>query len=208
MTAHHAPHRTTRARGRTLGATVLVLGLLAVVVTVVVVVASGTWTTSGPSRGSAPQAASDAGAPGEADGLIAPGTAVEVDADVPAVTGLDPALRGALQRAAVDAWTQAQVQVLVSSGWRSAAYQQHLLDEAVAEHGDQAARELVQTPERSRHTSGQAVDVAFADADDWMDRNGAAYGLCRVYANEMWHFELLTTPGGTCPAQLPDATAG
>ncbi|WP_416069787.1 hypothetical protein [Streptomyces sp. AK02-01A] len=50
--------------------------------------------------------------------------------------------------------------------------------------------------ERSTQGSGKALDIE-AHADDWLIRHGSAYGLCRAYANEMWHFELLTGPGGT-----------
>lgn len=29
-----------------------------------------------------------------------------------------------------------------------------------------------------------------AGSADWLARHGAAFGLCRVYRNEPWHFEL------------------
>lgn len=61
------------------------------------------------------------------------------------------------------------------------------------------------TPQKSTHVSGKAVDIGPTDADDWLIRNGSDYGLCQVYNNEMWHFELLTRPGGTCPAPLSNA---
>lgn len=40
---------------------------------------------------------------------------------------------------------------------------------------------------------------------EWLARRGAEFGLCRVYANEPWHFELRpeATEGG-CPPQYPD----
>lgn len=41
-----------------------------------------------------------------------------------------------------------------------------------------------------------------------MIQHGADYGLCQVYENEIWHFELLTEPGGTCPPMLEDGAAG
>ena len=34
------------------------------------------------------------------------------------------------------------------------------------------------------------MDVAPVDADNWLIRNGAQFGLCQIYANELWHFEL------------------
>jgi hypothetical protein len=39
-------------------------------------------------------------------------------------------------------------------------------------------------------------------------RVNSDYGLCQTYANEMWHFELSTTAGGTCSAMITDASAG
>jgi hypothetical protein len=39
----------------------------------------------------------------------------------------------------------------------------------------------------------------------WLERNGWRFGLCRVYANEWWHFEGVIAPGERCPALAPDA---
>ena len=61
------------------------------------------------------------------------------------------------------------------------------------------------TPELSRHVTGDAVDIGYTDADSWLSQHGARYGLCQIYANEMWHFELATDPGGVCPEQKLDA---
>ncbi|WP_404869439.1 M15 family metallopeptidase [Kitasatospora griseola] len=149
------------------------------------------------------------GGPGQvraADGELATGvSASPFDDGSAAVSRLDPALLAALRAAATDAKAQG-IELRVTSGWRSRSYQQRLLDAAVQKHGSlELARRFVNTPEKSSHVSGKAVDVGPTDADDWLNRKGARYGLCQVYANEMWHFELLTTPGGRCPAQLPDA---
>ena len=62
------------------------------------------------------------------------------------------------------------------------------------------------TPERSTHVRGLAVDVGPTDAAYWLIQHGAEYGLCQIYANEIWHFERVVRPGGTCPPLLPDAT--
>ena len=43
-------------------------------------------------------------------------------------------------------------------------------------------------------------------ADQWLMANGARFGLCQIYANEVWHFELATDAAGNCPALLPNAT--
>ncbi|MFJ6770388.1 M15 family metallopeptidase [Kitasatospora sp. NPDC091257] len=142
----------------------------------------------------------------EADGEIPDGrTLSPSDTGSPAVGNLDGPLREALQRAAGDARAQG-IEMTVTSGWRSKAYQQRLLDRAVTRYGSvEQARKFVNTPEKSAHVSGKAVDVGPTSADYWLIQYGARYGLCQVYNNEIWHFELLTRPGGTCPAPLPDA---
>ncbi|HEX6340712.1 M15 family metallopeptidase [Umezawaea sp.] len=123
-----------------------------------------------------------------------------------ALRGLDPALLEAVRGADVDARLDG-VELRVTSGWRSHEYQQRLLDQAAVTYGSLTeARRFVNTPERSTHVSGKAIDIGPTAADDWLIRHGAAYGLCQAYANEMWHFELLTTPGGECPPPRADAT--
>jgi LAS superfamily LD-carboxypeptidase LdcB len=101
------------------------------------------------------------------------------------------------------------VDLIITSGWRSVRYQQSLLDAAIAQYGSEAeARRWVNTPERSTHVTGKAVDIGPTAADLWLRRHGNRYGLCQIYANEMWHYELATKPGGTCPRPIADASAG
>ncbi|MFE9749450.1 M15 family metallopeptidase [Saccharothrix saharensis] len=140
------------------------------------------------------------------DGGIPTGSSISPDdSGHPAIARLDPALLAALRAAARDA-RAAGVELRVTSGWRSKAYQQRLLDEAVARYGSLAeARRLVSTPEKSAHVTGKAIDIGPTDAADWLIRNGSDHGLCQTYANEMWHFELSTTPGGECPRPHDDA---
>lgn len=143
-----------------------------------------------------------------ADGYLPDGAGLSPFADdEPAIARLRPSLRRAVQQAARDAEAEG-VELVVTTGWRSAAYQQRLLDEAIVQYGsrDEALR-WVSTPQTSEHVKGAAVDIGPTDADDWLLRNGARYGLCRIYANEIWHFELATTPGGECPAEIRDASA-
>lgn len=145
------------------------------------------------------------GLPAEDDPRQEDDTIDPFDDQHPAIAGLDDDLRAALQSAARDAQA-AGVDFWVTSGWRSTAYQQSLLDRAVDRYGSLAeARKFVSTPETSEHVQGRAVDIGPTDGADWTIRKGARYGLCQTYANEMWHFELATTPGGTCPQPLPDA---
>jgi D-alanyl-D-alanine carboxypeptidase len=143
---------------------------------------------------------------GEADGVVPDGTTVFDDA-IPGVANLDPALLAALRRAARDA-AEGGVEILVNSGWRSAEYQERLLREAVSKYGSarQAAR-WVGTPETSAHVSGDAVDLGPLAATAWLSRHGAGYGLCQIYRNEPWHFELRPAAlDHGCPATYADPT--
>ena len=149
--------------------------------------------------------ADPAGSTGVDGGEIPDGAATLAD-DLPAVTGLDPALTEAVRQAASDAATDG-IDFWVTSGWRSPAFQQRLLDEAVRKHGSlEKARELVSTPELSEHVHGKAVDIGPTEGAYWLVEHGTDYGLCQVYSNEIWHFELLTEPGGTCPPMLDGAS--
>jgi hypothetical protein len=154
----------------------------------------------------APAAPGERGALGEADGAIPDGTTV-FDDEIPGVAKLDPALLGALRQAASDA-AGAGVEFFVDSGWRSPAYQEQLLHEAVLKYGSEAgAARWVATPSTSAHVSGEAVDIGPSAAAAWLSEHGAEYGLCRIYGNEPWHFELRTeaTDRG-CPAMYADPT--
>ncbi|MCX2711221.1 M15 family metallopeptidase [Mycolicibacterium sp. J2] len=127
------------------------------------------------------------------------------DVQNPAIGRLDPALLSAIQNATTAAAADG-VTMTITSGWRSPEFQQRLLDDAVATYGSvAAARQYVQTPEHSKHVIGEAVDVGGTGADQWLIANGARFGLCRTYANELWHFELTADAYGNCPALLPDA---
>lgn len=124
----------------------------------------------------------------------------------PAVGYLNPVLLAAVQQAATAAAADG-VTMTITSGWRSPQFQQALLDEAVATYGSMAAaRQWVQTPQLSRHVTGDAVDIGGFGADDWLIAHGARFGLCRIYANELWHFELATDAYGNCPPLRPDAS--
>jgi zinc D-Ala-D-Ala carboxypeptidase len=127
------------------------------------------------------------------------------DVQYSAIARLDPALLKAVQAAATAAAADG-VTMTITSGWRSPEFQQRLLDNAVRTYGSlAAARQYVQTPAMSKHVTGEAVDVRGAGADQWLIANGPRFGLCRIYANELWHFELATDAAGKCPALLPNA---
>jgi D-alanyl-D-alanine carboxypeptidase len=145
------------------------------------------------------------GALGEADGAVPDGATV-FDDDLPGVANLDPALLGALRQAATDA-ARGGVEFFVDSGWRSAAYQERLLEEAVLKYGSEEAARWVATPDTSPHVSGDAVDIGPSDATAWLSEYGAEYGLCQIYANEPWHYELRPEAVDQgCPAMYADPT--
>jgi D-alanyl-D-alanine carboxypeptidase len=143
---------------------------------------------------------------GQADGAVPDGTTI-FDGEIPGVANLDPALLAALRQAATDA-EGVGVELLVDSGWRSPAYQEHLLQDAVAQYGsvEEAAR-WVATPKTSAHVSGDAIDIGPSDATAWLSANGAAYGLCQIYGNEPWHYELRPEAiDHGCPPMYADPT--
>ena len=126
---------------------------------------------------------------GEADGAVPDGLTL-FDDDVPALANLDPDLLIALRRAATDA-ARSGITFVVNSGWRSPAYQRHLLRDAVSRYGsEREATRWVATADTSLHVSGDAVDIGPANASAWLCSHGAKYGLCRIYRNEPWHYEL------------------
>jgi D-alanyl-D-alanine carboxypeptidase len=146
------------------------------------------------------------GALGEADGAVPDGTTV-FDDDVPGVAKLDSDLLGALRRAAADAAGDG-VELDVDSGWRSPEYQEQLLREAISKYGsEEAATRWVATPQTSAHVSGDAVDIGPPGAAAWLSAHGAAYGLCQIYGNEPWHYELRPEAiDHGCPAMYADPT--
>jgi hypothetical protein len=143
---------------------------------------------------------------GEAGGAVPDGTTV-FDDEVPGVAKLDPGLLGALRRAATDAADDG-VEFVVDSGWRSPAYQEQLLREAVSKYGsEEEAARWVATPTTSAHVSGHAVDVGPSDAAAWLSQHGAPYGLCQIYGNERWHYELRPEAvDHGCPPMYSDPT--
>lgn len=122
------------------------------------------------------------------------------------VSHLAAPVRRAVARATTAAAADG-VELRVTSGWRSRARQQRLFEAAVDKYGSAArARRWVLPPGESQHVRGGAVDVGPASAAAWLEQHGVRYGLCRRYANEPWHFELLApAKGQPCPALQPHA---
>jgi zinc D-Ala-D-Ala carboxypeptidase len=148
----------------------------------------------------------DSSALGAADGVLPGGTTV-FDDGLPGVARLDPALLDALRRASTDARHQG-IRIDVDSGWRSRTYQEQLFRQAVTTYGSEAAAaRWVAIPGTSTHESGNAVDVGPSTADAWLSRHGARYGLCQIYRNELWHYELRPEAvDHGCPPMYADPT--
>lgn len=148
------------------------------------------------------------GAVTEADGALPDGATV-FDDRYPGVANLDPDLLQALREAATDAADDG-IDFSVNSGWRSPEYQNQLLREAVSKYGsEEEAARWVATADTSRHVSGDAIDIGHSDATAWLSEHGAEYGLCQIYRNEPWHYEL--RPGAVdhrCPRMYADSTHG
>jgi zinc D-Ala-D-Ala carboxypeptidase len=142
----------------------------------------------------------------EADGVVPDGVTV-FDDRYPGIANLDPDLLQAVREAATDAADDG-VQFFVQSGWRSPEYQDQLLREAISEYGSEVeAARWVATVETSAHVSGDAVDIEHSDATAWLSAHGAEYGLCQIYRNEPWHYELRPQAiEGGCPRLYADPT--
>jgi zinc D-Ala-D-Ala carboxypeptidase len=141
----------------------------------------------------------------EADGVVPDGVTV-FDGEYPGVANLDPDLLGALRQAAMAAAGEG-VGFYVDSGWRSPEYQDLLFDEAVSKYGsEEEAARWVATSDTSAHVSGDAVDLGPSVATAWLSDHGAGYGLCQIYGNEPWHYELRPAAiDDGCPPMYTDA---
>ena len=146
------------------------------------------------------------GAVGEADGAVPDGATV-FDDETAGVANLDPDLLGALRQAATDA-ADGGVELFVNSGWRSPEYQERLLHEAASEYGsEEEAARWVASPNTSAHVAGDAVDIGPSDAAAWLSEHGTKYGLCQIYSNEPWHYELRPEAiDHGCPPMYADPT--
>jgi D-alanyl-D-alanine carboxypeptidase len=199
-------NHTAPARAEARRASRLVLGGLAVVIAAIIGLLGHPSASSSTTSFGEVLRGDHHGALGEADGVV-PDDASVFDDETPAVANLDPRLLTALRRAATDA-TEDGVELQVNSGWRSPEYQEQLLREAASEYGsEEEAARWVATPETSAHVTGDAVDLGQVDATAWLSEHGSAYGLCQIYSNEPWHYELRPEAvDHGCPPRYADPT--
>lgn len=103
--------------------------------------------------------------------------------------GLHPGLEAALDEARSRARADG-VEIPVASAHRSAQEQLDTLEREISRRGSlEAALHWVFLPEDSMHVRGLAIDVNAGPAADWLQRHGAAFGLCKTLDWEWWHFE-------------------
>ena len=101
------------------------------------------------------------------------------------------------------------VNLYITSGFRTLTRQELLFERAVKKYGSEseAAKWVLPAP-YSHHPQGLAIDVNYPGdrpGAQWLELNGSKFGLCRVYANEWWHFEGVIGPGEPCPPLAPNA---
>ncbi|MFI6484896.1 M15 family metallopeptidase [Nonomuraea sp. NPDC050663] len=191
---------TTRARR------LLVVGVAAIIAVIAATLAWQLMTTSAVSLGDVFDPRGSGSRSQGADGAV-PDKVSVFDDELAAVAKLDPDLLAAVRHAAADA-EEDGVEFNVNSGWRSEEYQERLLEDAITEYGspEEAAR-WVATPDKSAHVSGDAIDIGPAGAAEWLSRHGGRYGLCQIYRNEPWHYELRPKAVKRgCPAMYADPT--
>ena len=147
------------------------------------------------------------GALGEAGGAVPDGTTV-FDDEIPGVANLDADLLGALRQAQPMPRTTGS-----SSSSTAAGVPRSTRNNSSARRSRSTAQKRRPPagwppPNTSAHVSGDAVDIGPSAAAAWLSEHGAEYGLCQIYGNEPWHYELRPEASDHgCPAHVrrPDA---
>lgn len=85
--------------------------------------------------------------------------------------------------------------IWIESGDRDTATQQRLWDAAVAEYGEEDARNWVAPPGYSFHEKGQAID--FGGDMDLLAKLAPQYGLWQPMSWELWHWEPIGSRNGS-----------
>ena len=118
------------------------------------------------------------------------------------VTQLHPLLLARFTAAAEVARREG-VHLYLTSGFRTKERQLELYQREIMIRGSETeAAKWVLPPWYSHHPQGLALDINYPQDPEgaaWLERHGSRFGLCRVYANEWWHFEGVIAPGQACP---------
>lgn len=137
-----------------------------------------------------------------------PPTVAPTLADDPVLEGVDDELARRFT-AAQEAAAYDGVVLTLTSGRRTVKEQRALVDAAVEKHGsEKEAHRWVLPPRSSAHVKGLALDVGPTSGALWLGEHGLVFGLCRTYANEIWHFEKLPADRDTCAPMHPDSSSG
>jgi hypothetical protein len=95
----------------------------------------------------------------------------------------------------------AGVKLVINSGFRTMAEQQHLY--SCYQHGNCNNGNLAAKPGYSNHQSGRALDLSVSS---WLVNNAARFGFKRTVPSEAWHYEFFgNDPGGPCDGTSPAA---
>jgi LAS superfamily LD-carboxypeptidase LdcB len=126
---------------------------------------------------------------------------------------LDAGLLDRFKAVQAAAKISANLDLEITSSWRSLEYQQQLFDRSISKNGSrEEAMKWVALPEVSMHPWGLAIDINYypggREEANWVEKHGYHFGLCRAYENEWWHFEPLVAPGEKCPKMRRDANVG
>ena len=116
-----------------------------------------------------------------------------------AISGLRPEFNNALASLFRNAPEDVRSGLSVFSAYRSPEVQAGLWENALAKYGSEAAaRKWVAPPGRSRHNTGQAADLRFANdaARQWVHENAGQYGLHFPMSWEPWHIEIVGSRDG------------
>lgn len=124
------------------------------------------------------------------------------------IVNLQPLLQARFDSAKIAA-ARENVDLYITSGFRTEQRQGELFAQAVRKYGSESeAAKWVLPARASHHPEGLAIDINYPGdrpGARWLDREGYRFGLCRVYANEWWHFEAVSAPGESCPAMAANA---
>ena len=144
------------------------------------------------------------------DGLIPLGSSALVESATASgeIKEIHPLLQNRFDAAKAAALSDG-VHLYITSGFRSYARQKYLFEREIQIRGSETeAAKWVLPPNFSHHPHGLAIDVNYPGdptGAKWLEDNGSRFGLCRVYANEWWHFEGAIAPGELCPTMSPNA---
>lgn len=134
------------------------------------------------------------------------GAALHQEGDSPTV--VNPLLAARFTAAKATA-SQQGIDLYTTSGFRTHERQAQLYAREVKIRGSETeAAKWVLPAAYSHHPLGLALDINYPsdpEGASWLEKNGWRFGLCRVYANEWWHFEGVVAPGQRCPAMAPNA---